>query len=126
MPCLIFRSTNELGCLLSQTSSRAAIIAGRGTVLGRQKGGSITSPNVPSVCVCGGVVLCSVWMCVSVCLSVCESVCLWPSTLHVSMPAGTLLSLSPPVCVRCLCRSSYIEGGVIQVLFDFFEPQEGP
>lgn len=69
MPCLIFRSANEVGCSLSQTSSRAAIIAGRGSELGRQKEGNITSPSVPSVC--GGVV------------------CLRPAALRVSEPLST-------------------------------------
>ena len=49
MPCLIFRATNEQSGSHSQTSSQAAIIPGRGSVLGRQKGGNVTSPDVPAL-----------------------------------------------------------------------------
>lgn len=95
MACLIFRATNERSSSPSQTSSQAAIIPSRGSVLGRQKGGNITSPDVPTL-----YVFVEAFVCVCVYLSVCESVCLYLSTLHVCVcvcvPAHSYLSL--PVC----------------------------
>lgn len=83
MPCLIFRAANERSSSLSQTSSQAAIIPSRGSVLGRQKAGNITSPDVPTlyvfvealrVCVCLSV---CVWKCASVSVnSACLCICL--------------------------------------------------
>lgn len=66
--------------------------------------------------------------CVVLCVCVCVvslSVCVWKCVcvhqlcmlLHVCLHTGVSLSLY--VCVCCLYRSSYIEGGIIQVLFGF-------
>lgn len=115
MPCLIFRTTNEGSSSLSQTSSQAAIIPGRGSVLGRQKRASITSPDVSTVCVqvfvqaLGG----------GVCLSAWEIVCLYLSTLHVCVcfPSHSRLSLSPRMLV---CRYMGRRGSIL-----IFKPQEG-
>lgn len=84
MPCLIFRSTNELSCSHPQTSSQAAIIAGRESELGRQKGENITSPSVSTACVCGGVV----------CVCQCEKACLYLSVCVCLHPASSL-----PACL---------------------------
>lgn len=78
MPCLIFRATNERSISLSQTSSQAAIIPSRGSVLGRQKGGNVTSSDMPALYV---------------------FVCLYLSTLRVCVPAHSYLFLS-----SCLCH----------------------
>lgn len=118
MPCLIFTATNERSSPLSQTSSQAAIIPSRGSVHGRQKGGSITSPDLPTLYVCGGVV------CVCVCAFIwlCESVRLYLSTLHVCvcLPALSYLFLFLIVSVGSLTEASSIQ---VQLVF---KPQEGP
>lgn len=78
MPCLIFRATNERSISLSQTSSQAAIIPSRGSVLGRQKGGNVTSSDMPALYV---------------------FVCLYLSPLSVCVPAHSYLFFS-----SCLCH----------------------
>lgn len=52
MPCLIFKPTNERSVSLPQTSSQAAIIPSRGSLLGMQKGGNVTPLTYMCMCAC--------------------------------------------------------------------------
>lgn len=90
MPCLIFRATNERSSSLWQTSSQAAIIPSGGSVLGRQKGGHITSPDMPT-----SVFVEALCMCVFICLCVRVCVCICQLCMFVC----GCLSLSSCMCV---------------------------
>lgn len=122
MLCLIFRATNEQSCSLFQTSSQAAIIPGRGSVLGRQNGGKITSLSVSALFVLVEVVCVRV----SVCVCVRAIVCLYLPAINIwgrLLPSNVFMGVNSKGIVKCSIHVPFNFFIIIYLLI--FQPQEG-